>query len=109
MVATAAHNVRGAQFFCGNRQWYMFFFVGEGGGSVRDTALPTEKLFGCDVFGPTCVGEGFIQEHTRTIFAFSLLEVVLKLFQIMKSCCAFEKAGLRVAKQGISVASIPIP
>lgn len=27
----------------------------------------------------------------------------------MKACCAFEKAGLRVAKQGTSVASIPIP
>lgn len=75
MVATAAHNVRGAQFFCGNRQWCMFFFVGEGGGSVRDTPLPTEKLFGCDVFGPTCVGEGFIQEHTRTIFLFPCLKL----------------------------------
>ena len=55
------------------------------------------------------MGEVFIQEHRRTIFAFSLLEVVLERFQIMKSCCAFEKAGLRAAKQSISVASIPIP
>lgn len=89
---------------------HVFCFRGGGGRKCQGHYHPSLKIvWMCDFFGLTCVGEVFVQEHTRTIFAFSLLEIVLKLFQIMKSCCAFEKAGLRVAKQGISVASIPIP
>lgn len=48
MVATAAHNVRAAQFFLRKPPVvHVFCFGGEGGGSVRDTTTPHWKLFGC--------------------------------------------------------------
>lgn len=78
MVATAAHNVRAAQFFCGNRQWYMFFVLGgEGGGNVRDTTTPHWKLFGCVISLVWHVWERSLYKNIQELF---LLFLCLKLY-----------------------------